>query len=313
MKVKWEKKGLIYVPTGDGFLKSYATRPIPYLRSNGILRIYFASRCEDDMPYPTFIDILLDHPEHIVTINDRPMMSLGRKGTFDDSGITPVSILRDKGEDRMYYVGWKRRRYGVSFESSVGLALLQSGGDDMVRAFDGPIIGQDINHPLMTAAPFVLFNEGRYKMWYCSGTDWRVSEEGNPEPIYTVYYAESKDGINWVPFKRPVIEYKYDGEVISAPWIIKNGSKYHMWYSTRGYVTKEAKNYVIGYAESDDGIKWKRMDDKVGIERSASGWDSEMICYPSFFPYGDLIYMFYSGNQVGKGGIGYAISENFLK
>lgn len=312
MKVNWEKKGFIYAPSGDGFFKSHATRPIPYLRKDGSLRIFFSSRCENDMPYPNFIDVSPDRPDHVIYINEQPMMSLGKKGTFDDSGVTPVSILRYKGEDRMYYVGWKRRRYGVSFESSIGLGFLRSDGSELVRAFDGPIIGQDINHPLMTAAPFVIFDEDRYKMWYCSGTDWKISDEGNPEPIYTVYYAESKDGIEWVPFKKAVIEYKYNGEVISAPWVIKVSGKYCMWYSTRGYATKDAKNYSIGYAESSDGISWERLDGLAGIFPSESGWDSEMVCYPSFFPNGQKIYMFYSGNSVGKGGIGYAVANNFL-
>lgn len=309
--VRWTRCGRIFCPAGDGFFKSHATRTIPYLRQNGNLRLFFSSRCADDMPHPTFIDVEADKPQKIISINENPMMSLGRKGTFDDSGITPVSILRHGCEDRMYYVGWKRRRYGVSIEASIGLALLKSDGAHLSRIYEGPILAQDINHPLMTAAPFVLFDEDRFKMWYCSGTDWKVTESG-PEPIYTVFYAESDDGINWIPHKRPVIDYKYDGEVVSAPWILRVKNKYCMWYSTRGHATKEAKNYTIGYAESIDGVRWERLDERAGISRSNEGWDSEMICYPSFFSHGDKIYMFYSGNGVGRGGIGYAIANNFL-
>ena len=208
-------------------------------------------------------------------------------------------------------VGWKRRRVGVSIEASIGVADLLDRGDTLQRLYEGPILGQDRNHPLMTAAPFVLFDSGIYKMWYCSGTEWRMAD-GNPEPIYTVFYAESSDGLTWTPHNKPVIEYKYDGEVVSAPWVMKIKGRYHMWYSTRGYKGKEQKNFVIGYAESPDGIQWTRLDEHSGIERSDTGWDSEMICYPSFFPYRDVMYMFYSGNNVGKGGIGYAVAENFL-
>jgi hypothetical protein len=211
----------------------------------------------------------------------------------------------------MYYVGWKRRRYGVTIESSIGLAELLDHGNALRRVYEGPILGQDKNHPLMTAAPFVLFDEKKYKMWYCSGTEWRVCETG-PEPIYTVFYAESGDGIDWKPLNKPVIEYKFDGEVVSAPWVIKTHNGYSMWYSTRGSAIKQDKSFEIGYAESTDGIRWTRLDEQAGIKRSTSGWDSEMICYPSYFPYKDVMYMFYSGNNVGKGGLGYAMAENFL-
>jgi hypothetical protein len=308
--IAWTKRGRIFVPSGQGIFKTHATRPIPYLRRNGTLRLFFSSRSEEDIPYPTFIDINPEKPSEIVAVNDTALMPLGRMGAFDDSGITPVSILRLDGEDRLYYVGWKRRRIGVSIEASIGLAYLRSDGDDLVRAYEGPILAQDINHPLMTAAPFVLFDEGRFKMWYCSGTDWRTTQSG-PEPIYTVHYAESRDGIAWTPYRRPVIEYKYDGEVVSAPWVLKAGGKYLMWYSTRGYATREAKNYTIGYADSEDGISWRRFDELAGISRSPEGWDSEMICYPAIFGHGGKVYMFYCGNGVGRGGIGYATADRF--
>lgn len=307
MEIDWSKAGRLFVPDGEGFFKTHATRPIPYRVSESVLRLYFSSRDSDDMPYPTYIDLDMAIGR-VIYIHREPMMDLGRTGTFDDSGITPTCILRHNGSERMYYVGWKRRRYGVSIEATIGLAELRDGGKTLNRIYEGPILGQDRHHPLMTAAPFVLFDENKYKMWYCSGTEWRVVNE-NPEPIYTVYYAESDDGIDWKPHGEPIIDYRYDGEVISAPWIIKTDGRYHMWYSRRGV---EDKSFVIGYAASKDGISWTRLDDHAGIDRSDSGWDSQMICYPSFFAHHEKMYMFYSGNNVGKGGIGYAVADNFL-
>ena len=76
--------------------------------------------------------------------------------------------------------------------------------------------------------------------------------------------------------------------------------------------TRMAKSYTIGFARSNDGITWERRDDQAGISRSENGWDSEMICYPAFYPHREKIYMFYSGNGVGRGGIGYAVADNFL-
>jgi hypothetical protein len=312
MKISWEKKGLIYVPDGDGFFKTHAARTIPYQIDEEVLRIFFSSRDSDDRMLPTYIDVDIKNPSRILHINEAPLLDLGRLGTFDDSGVTLGCILIHEGEIFAYYTGWKRRRVNVTFELSIGLCRMNRSHMNFERVFEGPILAQDKNHPFLTAGPFVIYDQEKFKMWYCSGTEWSVVS-GTPEPIYRVHYAESEDGIDWVPFNDPAIDYKFTGEVISAPWVLKVGPRYHMWYSYRGSATKEAKNYVIGYAESADGVKWKRMDDQAGIERSTSGWDSEMICYPSFFPYGDMIYMFYSGNHVGKGGMGYAVSENFSK
>lgn len=311
MMVQWEKMGRIFVPSGEGFFKTHAARPIPFRLREDTIRLFFSSRDHDDRMLPTYIDVSTSDPGKIVKINEVPLSDLGMIGSFDDSGITPGCLLEHNGTKYIYYTGWKRRRVNVPFELSIGVFEWSPPNETLERLYRGPILAQDKNHPLLVAGPFVLHDEGIFKMWYCSGTDWSVAAE-YPEPIYTVFYAESDDGINWRPRSEPVIDYKYEGEVVSAPWVIKSRDRYHMWYSTRGSVSKEAKNYVIGYAESPNGIQWTRRDDLAGITRSESGWDSEMICYPAFLPYADKIYMFYSGNNVGKGGVGYAVADNFL-
>jgi hypothetical protein len=110
-----------------------------------------------------------------------------------------------------------------------------------------------------------------------------------------------------------VLPASYDGEVISAPWVVRAGGDYHMWFSTRGHETREAKNYHMGYARSTDGVAWTRNDGVNTIDKSPTGWDSEMVCYPAFHGFEDRTYMFYCGNAVGRGGIGWAVSTNFLE
>jgi len=308
--IKWSKRGRIFSPSGEGFFKTHATRPIPYQLNNEVLRIFFSSRDDDDRMLPTFVDVDICDPSKILNVSTEPLINLGDPGAFDDSGISLGSILDHNSDVYLYYGGWKRRRV-VSFELSIGLLHWDKKASTFRRVFSGPILAQDKNHPLLVGGPFVIEENGVYKMWYCSGTDWKFPAN-NPEPIYTVFYAESGDGIDWTPHKDPIIPYKYDGEVISAPWVVKVKDKYCMWYSTRGHATKEAKNYTIGYAESVDGVRWDRLDELVGISRSDQGWDSEMICYAAIFRQDDHVYMFYSGNGVGRGGMGYAVTDNFF-
>jgi hypothetical protein len=309
-KINWQKQGLIYCPDVSGYFKTHAARPIPYRLNEDTLRLFFSSRDADDRMLPTFIDLDVRDPTKILRVCDAPLVGLGRPGTFDDSGVTLGSVVEFNDRVLFYYTGWKRRRV-VSFELSIGIIVWDKESDSYSRLFEGPVIAQDKNHPLLVAGPFVMVERGRSKMWYCSGTDWKFPD-GNAEPIYTVFYAESDDGINWRPNNQRVIEYKFDGEVVSAPWVLKSNDKYLMWYSTRSHETRLAKSYTIGFAESSDGIFWTRLDEQAGISRSESGWDSEMICYPAFYPYKDKIYMFYSGNGVGRGGVGYAVADNFL-
>lgn len=310
MKIDWQKRGLIYCPDGSGYFKTHATRPIPYRLNEHTLRLFFSSRNSDDTMLPTFVDVDIRDPGKVIKVGDQPLIELGSPGTLDDSGVVPTSIIELKNQVNFYYSGYKRRRL-VSFELAIGVFIWDRETDRYWRRFKGPILAQDKDHPLCAAAPFVSVQDGKFKMWYCSGTDWKFPNN-SPEPIYTVFYAESDDGVNWRPYANPVIPYKFDGEVVSAPWVERVRDKYLMWYSTRGHASRTEKNYTIGFAVSDDGISWQRLDDQVGISRSEAGWDSEMICYPALYPYKDIIYMFYSGNHVGRGGIGYAVAKNFL-
>jgi hypothetical protein len=76
-----------------------------------------------------------------------------------------------------------------------------------------------------------------------------------------------------------------------------------MWYACRG------ETYRIGYAESADGLSWKRHDAQAGIDVSEEGWDSEMIAYPWVFDHGGRRYMLYNGNGYGETGIGLAVLD----
>ena len=76
-----------------------------------------------------------------------------------------------------------------------------------------------------------------------------------------------------------------------------------MWYSVRG------SRYVIGYAESADGLRWTRRDDAHGLLPSPDGWDSEMVEYPYVFDHAGTRYMLYNGNGYGRTGVGLAVWE----
>ncbi len=90
---------------------------------------------------------------------------------------------------------------------------------------------------------------------------------------------------------------------IARPCVVKENGLYRMWYSHRG------PSYRIGYAESRDGLAWQRKDGEVGIDVSASGWDSEAIQYACVFRHRGRLHMLYNGNHYGRTGFGLAVCE----
>jgi hypothetical protein len=151
----------------------------------------------------------------------------------------------------------------------------------------------------------------KWKIWYLSCIEWKINN-GYPEPLYNIKYAESNDGINWKRNGTVAIELKKDEGGIASASVLKEGNIYKMWYSYRGifnYRTNKNSSYRIGYAESKDGIKWVRKDHLASIGLSKTGWDSEMIAYPHVFKNNGRKHMLYNGNGFGKSGFGYAIMK----
>ncbi|MDE5640022.1 MAG: hypothetical protein K2I47_09645, partial [Odoribacter sp.] len=209
----------------------------------------------------------------------------------------------------LYYCGWNRK-ITVSYSLSIGICKVTD-NQKFEKLFEGPVMERSIHNPIAVSAPMVIKDRDIFRMWYISFHSWEIY--GNKlEPIYVVKHATSKDGVHWECDDYVCIDSSYEGEAIGRPWVIKDEGIYKMWFSTRGiedYRTKEGKHYMIGYAESEDGINWERKPEKCDIGLSETGWDSEMLEYASVKHFNDTYYMIYNGNAFGKTGFGYAIEK----
>jgi len=269
--------------------------------SGDIYRMYFYGRDIQNRSQPGYVEIDLKQPREILKITRKPVLGLGSLGAFDDSGVMPSWIVDHRGKKYLYYSGWSRG-VSVPFYFFVGLATSEDGGETFERFSRAPILGRCEVDPYLTASPCVIVKNGLWRMWYSSCTGWEISG-GSPKHYYHIKYAQSDDGISWDRKGLVCIDFQDKDEyAIARPCVVEEDGLFKMWYSYRG------ESYRIGYAESDDGLKWERKDDQAGIDISATGWDSEMVCYPFVFKHGGLKYMLYNGNEYGKTGMGYAIS-----
>lgn len=299
MNWRWMKKGLLFAPERNSdWLHSHAALPVVDQIKEGY-RVYFSSRDTRGRAQIGFFETGSKF-EGVTRVSERPVIELGPLGAFDDSGVTTSWIVNHDGLKYHYYSGWS---LGVSvpFYFFVGLAISEDGGETYRRVSPSPILERNEIDPYLTASPCVLVEDGRWRMWYVSGTSWEMKDE-RPQHRYHIKYAESRDGIEWKREDIVSIDYKSEDEyAISRPCVVKDGDLYRMWYASRG------DSYRIGYAESKDGLTWTRKDHESGIDISESGWDSEMLAYPYVFAHEGEYYMLYNGNDYGKTGIGVAV------
>lgn len=303
--MKWQKKGRIYIPSGKyDWMQEFAMLPTPILLEDK-LRIYTGFCTKDNIGRIGYVDVDLANPAKILHISEMPVLDIGSDGCFDDNGVVPVSVYFNEEQNKvyLYYIGFQKG-VKVPYYMFCGLAVSGDQGDTFYRYSKVPILDRTDNEMFARCGVYVLKVNEIFKMWYIGSykEGWTFSN-GKLRPLYIMKYMESSDGIHW---DREPVECMHfqnnDEHGFGRPFIWKDGQIYKMMYSVRTY----SRGYYIGYAESEDGVKWIRKDEEAGIDLSDSGWDSENLCYPYMYTYKDRTYLFYNGNGCGKTGFGCA-------
>ncbi|RJO61836.1 hypothetical protein C4544_01745 [candidate division WS5 bacterium] len=298
--MEWEKKGLIFSPAGQyPWVITHGMLPVADKINDDLFRIYFSGRDISNRSKIGYVEININEPEKILYLSENPILDLGKLGCFDDNGVSPTWIVNHDNKKYLYYFGWNKGSSVRAAEVS-GLAISEDGGKTFRRYSAAPIIDRTNAEPYtILVISCILIENGIWRMWYDSADEWT----SNDLPKYNIKYAESTDGIHWQRAGLVSVDYMYPGESrVSRASIVKEDGLYKMWYC---YAIGSG-GYKMGYAESEDGFKFRRMDDNAGIDISEKGWDSEMICYPYVFHHKGGKIMLYCGNGYGKTGFGYA-------
>jgi predicted GH43/DUF377 family glycosyl hydrolase len=297
--MKWRKRGRIFCAEEHfPWMRSHAANPIAAHLHGDRYRIYFNARDEANRSSVAFVEIDINDPQTILAISQRPLLTPGEIGTFDDSGVSLGWIVREANAWLLYYVGWNLG-VTVPFRNSIGLAVSDD-GLAFTRFSRAPALDRSDVDPFSLSYPCVTRESEQWTMWYGSNTKSGPRES---DMEHVIKRAVSSDGRRWTATGEVCIGIQREGEsAFARPSVLRDANGYRMWYSFRG------ERYRIGYAESKDGRQWIRRDEAVGIGPSDSGWDSESIEYPYVFQHGKL-FMLYCGNGYGRTGFGLAVAE----
>jgi hypothetical protein len=298
----WRKLGHVFVPDGTRpWARTHAANPVAELVTGDRYRIYYSTRDAENRSSIGAIEIDLGEPTRVLSETAEPILPPGDLAMFDDSGCSIGCIVPVNGKRYLYYMGW-HLTVRVPWQNALGLAVSSGSSKTFSRWSHFPIMPLDETDPYTISYPWVIVENGRFRMWYGSNIAWGSRRE---DMRHLLKYAESDDGIHWVRHNVIAIDFSFPGEyAICKPCVLKEGDTYKMWFCSRG------ETYRIRYAESDDGFVWRRIGLQDGIDVSADGWDSEMIEYPCVFDHKGRRYLLYAGNGFGRTGFGLAVAED---
>lgn len=300
--MNWKKLGLIFANDSiHPLLNSHASNPLVYPIGDSIFRIFFSGRNSENKSSVGYVDINLETKE-VIYQHTEPIIKFGGANDFCSHGISIGNAYQNlENETCILFMAWQIKG-DDHWRGDIGRLKLIN--NSIMEFFpDASFMTIDNEDKVSLSYPFVIYHENKFKMWYGSTINW---ETENGEMLHVIKYATSIDGEIWdkhgvaIPYKLGV------AQAFSRPSVIIDDDGYHMWFS---YRSGTGAKYRIGYAHSKDGITWSLKLNETGIDVSANGWDSEMICYPFVFDHNNKRYMLYNGNEYGKTGIGLAVLE----
>ena len=318
--MKWRKLGQIFDTA-----HSHPAGPVLYAQSPQALvlddrvRIYYSTRTKDARTgkYASHV-AFVEYDRQFSKIsrhNSRPIIGDGVIGAYDEHGIFPFHVFRERDSLYGFISGWSRRR-SVPVETAIGLSCSYDGGETFRRLGNGPVLASSPKEPFLVGDPFVCAGRDIYHLWYIFGVSWhRRPGHPAPERTYKIGHAISRDLKNWTKpteGERIINDRLGETEAQALPTIIFRDGLFHMIFCYRAsfdFRDNPANGYRLGYATSVDGSKWSRDDKSLGLERSGYGWDSEMMCYPHLFALDGQVHLLYNGNEFGKTGFGLAVLE----
>ena len=296
--LQWKKIGLVVKPDPKlWWMRTHAMVPTMEKISESLYKIYFSGRDEQKRSHIGWSLMDLSKPDKIQDISPEPVLSLGALGCFDDNGVTPSCIVKNGTKTHLYYIGWNP---GSTTRMNIfgGLAISEDNGQSFQRYSRASILERNRVNPFINTAPWVLKEaENDWTVYYVSGVEWVHKDL----PRYNIQMGKSTDGLEWKRDGHICIDFEKGEDALARPCVTKDGGTYGMWFASKGLA------YRLKYAESADGMNWRRRDQQVTIAPTPGSYDSEMMEYATVLTYKGQRFMYYNGNNYGADGIALAI------
>lgn len=213
---------------------------VSVMKVDNEIRLYYIGYQKGvKIPYYMFCGLAISKDgEHFERYSKTPV--LDRKGD-EIYARCGVNVIKDKDKYRAYYIGSYKEGWTMSQGKLKPLYIMKTTtSDDGLHWYNDSIQCMEYQNEDEHGfgRPYVWFEDGIYKMYFCIRTYSRG---------YYIAYAESDDAINWVRKDAGIdlSESGWDNENMSYPYLYRYKNKIYMFYNGNG-----CGKTGFGYAQS---------------------------------------------------------------
>ena len=171
---QWQKIGQIFNPADyrQDWMHHYGQCPSTLIYEDRV-RVFFCTRPPADenrkfVSYCGFVDLARDDLRRVLAVSQAPVLPLGARGCFDEFGTYPVSVIRHRGEVRLYYGGVTRCE-SVAFDVALGCAISHDDGQSFVKLGAGPVLSASLDEPFVISSPKIRFYQDQWQVFLYFG------------------------------------------------------------------------------------------------------------------------------------------------
>ncbi len=261
-------------------------------RDNGRLRMDFSWRPKRALAV-TFSDDGIHWDAPVITLECDP--------STGENNLNRNCVIKDPdGDGYLMWYTCQNMQSARDGRSWLGIARSKD-GIHFERFYKDPVLVPEMDFEKSAVmSPFVMYEDGRFKMWYAAGEVYEPN---------VICYAESADGIHWEKYAdNPIFccnpEKEYEQDRIGAVQILRESDGYLMFYI--GYWNIDTA--CICAARSKDGItNWQRVPENPLITPTAGTWDENSCYKPAVIrDENGLYHVWYNGRRKREEYIGYA-------
>lgn len=298
----WERLGLVYCAGGEApWRVSHAYVPTAFVLSETVIRVVVAFLDGEGMGRLGYVDVDSVDPTRVLAICDQPSLDLGRPGTFDEHGVTPLCYVKENTALYLFYAGWQRSA-SVRYSLFTGLARSDDYGASFTRVSEAPVLDRCDGELLVRTGGFVFRHGGRWVFAYMAGSE-QSQIVGKMTPTYDMMTLTSSSATEWSGRGSLSLSPRRPDEFgFGRPWVLSEGDRCRMWLSVRSATV----GYYLTYAESLDGLVWERHDNALEFIGHEGSWDSQTKSFACIVDVPTARFMFYNGNGYGATGFGVA-------
>lgn len=185
-----------------------------------------------------------------------PVLDVGPSPSWDEGFVSFASVISDSGMYKMWYAGGGASGFGGIVRTGYATS---TNGITWTKSISNPVldVGPSAWDATWVFDSHVISDGVSYKMWY-SGLEGQLCSGSE---IFRIGLATSTDSISWTKsISNPILDVNptgWDSRSATGPWVIFDGSMYHMWYHG-GTPCSSDEPEMIGYATSTDSIAWTK-------------------------------------------------------